>query len=152
MENISEGVIFVSRNNEITCWNRSAEIITGLSSNNMMGAQFSTSIVGLSNSPGEDSPLECPAAKCLSSRKQLSVECILTGRSGRQVTVELTAIPVIHSMQIHGVVVLLKDLSANKDLKKQLTDLKHTSAMDPLTGVANRAAVSYTHLTLPTKA
>ena len=139
MENISEGVIFVNRENEITCWNRSVAIITGLTASNMVGAQFTTGIMGLTKPGAGSSELECPVEKCLNTRKQTSVECLLAGKSGRQVTVELTAVPVMHAMQCHGVVILIKDLSANKDLKKQLTELKNTSAIDPLTGVANRA-------------
>ena len=137
MENISEGVIFVNRDKQITCWNRSAEMITGLASTNMIGTEFTPDIMGLADSKSDSN--ECAVTKCLNTRKQSSSECTLVGKSGRQLNIELTVVPVIYSMQCHGAVVLIKDLSAQSTLKKQLTDLKNTSSLDPLTNVANRA-------------
>ena len=137
MENISEGVIFVNRDKEITCWNRSAEMITGLASTNMIGTEFTPEVMGLNESKNDSN--ECAVTKCLKTRKQSSTECTLVGKSGRQLNIDLTVVPVIHSMQCHGAVILIKDLSANTTLKKQLTDLKNSSSLDPLTNVANRA-------------
>ena len=139
MENISEGVIFVNHENEITCWNRSAESITGLSSSNMIGEQFTPGIIGLNDVADKQQSVPCPVAACLETRQQSSKEYGLIGKSGRQVNIELTTVPVIHAMQCHGVVVLLNDQSANKHLKEQLKDLKNSSSLDPLTRVANRA-------------
>ncbi|MEM9411821.1 MAG: diguanylate cyclase [Planctomycetota bacterium] len=137
LENISEGAIFVDRENKIISWNRSAEVITGLASPAVLGTEFTPDMIGLGKSaPGGIS--DCPITRSIRSGKQTTTECMISGRSGREANIELTVVPVLHAGTCHGCVVLLKDLTANADLKRELTDLKNTTSLDPLTHVANR--------------
>lgn len=140
MENIREGVIFVDTDRKITCWNRGAELISGLTATSMLGTQLRPELLGLTESGGvKVEEKQCPVSECMQSKKKTIHEFGLVGRSGREVRIELTVIPVIRNQKCQGAVVILLDLSANADLKQQLSDLYNASVLDPLTHVANRA-------------
>ena len=139
MDNIAEGVIFVDRNKVITQWNKGAELITGLSTSNTVGVQFTPELIGLSDEKSAD-PTDCPVTKCLSSVSSTNNEYSLVGRSGRESKVRLLVAPVGDQRGCIGCVILIQDMTANADLKRQLSLLKNASSLDPLTHVANRGA------------
>ncbi len=140
MDNVREGVVFVDQQREISAWNRGAELITGLVASSMLGCEFTPEILGLCGSDGQPlTRVNCPVAKAITTKKQTAGELLLTGRSGREVSVELLAIPVIRENSCHGAALLLHDLSTNAELRRQLNDLYSISVLDPLTRVANRA-------------
>lgn len=140
LNNISEGVVFVNQGLEITNWNKSAEAITGLNSSNVLGMKFSPDLIGLKTKDGELNGVNvCPVAQSLISRKPTNQEYSLIGRSGREAKVELSVTPVFDLDECLGCVVLVRDLTASADLKRQISYLQNASTLDPLTHVANRA-------------
>jgi diguanylate cyclase (GGDEF)-like protein len=138
MQHIYEGAVFIDRQRIITCWNRAAELITGLTSANTLGLEFTPSLIGLIPID-EKAQGKCPVAQCLSTKQSVAWPCKLTGRSGREAKIELTVVPVVHGGQCFGCVILIYDVSVNAELKRQLSELHDTSALDPLTRIANRA-------------
>lgn len=140
LDNISEGAVFVNQGLEITHWNKSAEAITGLGSSNIIGMKFNPELIGLKTKDGELNAInECPVAQSLIDRKPSNQEYSLVGRSGREAKVELSVTPVFDLDECLGCVVLIQDLTASADLKRQLSYLQNASTLDPLTHVANRA-------------
>ena len=140
LNNISEGVVFVNQGLEITNWNKSAEAITGLGISNILGMKFSPDLIGLKTKDGElNGVTECPVAQALISRQSFNHEYSLIGRSGREAKIELSVTPVFDLDECLGCVVLLQDLTASADLKRQISYLQNANTMDPLTHVANRA-------------
>ena len=139
MENISDGVIFVDSSMSIKRWNKSVEQITGLSATTTLGSEFTPGLVGMSFDGVRADSADCPVADALANKKQVKTECVFTGRSGREINVELNILPVFDAEKSHGCVVLVMDRSVNAELRRQLSDLQNATSLDPLTRVANRA-------------
>ena len=139
LEYVTEGVVFVDADFSINCWNRSAEQMTGLASSNMTSTEFSPSRIGLTTLEGKPvADLNCPVVKAMDSQKQLVEEYSLVGRSGREISVAITVIPIVADQRSQGAILLFRDLSAKMDMKRQLTELYQQCSLDPLTRVANR--------------
>jgi len=140
LENINQGVVFIDADFSITCWNRAAEELTGLAESNMLATEFAPSRIGLITVDGKPvADLNCPVARAMESQKQLVQDYAIVGRSGREISVALTVIPIVVRQFSHGAILLIQDLSAKVDMKRQLTELYQACSSDPLTRVANRA-------------
>ena len=139
MENLSEGVVFVDAELKITHWNTNAEQLTGLSAGSMQGKEFTPELVGMTVDGSRVEQFDCPVSNAIQGGKQIKTECVLTGRSGREVVVKLNIIPVKDIRKNYGCVVLVSDMSVYADLRRQLSDLQNATSLDPLTRVANRA-------------
>ena len=140
LDNVGDGVIFVDADFTITCWNRSMEQLTGLADSNMLSTEFSPSRIGLTTIEGKPiADLNCPVANVMDTQKQLVQEFGIVGRSGREISIAMTVVPIVVQKRTKGAVLLMKDLSAKMDMKRQLTELYQQCSLDPLTQVSNRA-------------
>ncbi len=141
LDNVRDGVVFVDPHGKIKVWNRELESITGMTAGKVLEQEFTPAILQLSDTEG--SPLsksECPLTECLQTGVQSNGEYRISGRSGREVKVEITFIPALCAKGlIHGAVLLVHDYTIQLDLQRQLKDLYEFSTLDPLTQVANRS-------------
>ncbi|MFN9363523.1 MAG: diguanylate cyclase [Planctomycetota bacterium] len=140
LDNLSQGVIFLDQNCRITAWNMGMEQLTGLGSS-VLGRRFSPGLLQLRNLQGEPlNEIQWPVQHWLQTRSPTCDQYVLTGRSGREIQVELGFHPVANSAsELLGAVVIVSDTSAQQELQKQLNDLYAIAVLDPLTQVANRA-------------
>ncbi|MEL7498600.1 MAG: diguanylate cyclase [Planctomycetota bacterium] len=141
LENTPDGVIFVDAQRKILAWNQTMEKLTGLSAKKVTSFALEPSLLGLTDGFGSAiSPKHDPLDECLRTGKTKTGDYKLTGRSGREIKVEMKFSPVIASDgKCQGAVVLVHDSSIQLDLQRQLKDLYEFSMLDPLTQVANRA-------------
>ena len=141
LNSMRDGVIFVDRQGTIENWSQAVEIMTGISSSNVVGRHFAPKLLSLADCNGNlVSEQQCPLQDCLRTGKKRSDAYRILGRSGRESKVDITYVPVKKSEgDIQGAIVLVHDASAQLDLKRQLKDLYEFSMLDPLTQVANRA-------------
>jgi diguanylate cyclase (GGDEF)-like protein/PAS domain S-box-containing protein len=141
LENVRDGVVFVDPTGKIKVWNRELESITGMTSSKVLEQKFTPAMLQLSDTEGEPlSKTECPLTACLQTGVRSNGEYRISGRSGREVKVEITFVPVTcASGLIHGAVLLVHDYTMQLDLQRQLKDLYEFSTLDPLTQVANRS-------------
>ncbi|MFK7770281.1 MAG: diguanylate cyclase [Mariniblastus sp.] len=141
MDNLRDGIVFVDSNCRIMVWSQTVEVMTGLSTAKVEGVSLCPSLLGLTDENGNEIPDdENPLLTCFRSRKKINGNFRLVGRSGREVKVELTILPVMAECEtLQGAVVLVHDSSVQIDLQRQLRDLYEFSMLDPLTQVANRA-------------
>ena len=141
MDNLRDGIIFVDSQHRIMVWSQTIEVMTGMSSGNVVGSRLTPSMLGLTDDNGIAVPDdEDPIAACFVSRKKINGNYRLVGRSGREVKVEITIAPVISDKdELQGAVIFVHDSSIQIDLQRQLRDLYKFSMLDPLTQVANRA-------------
>lgn len=141
LDNVRDGVVFVDPHGKIKVWNRELESITGITAGKVQDQEFTPAMLHLSAPNGE--PLgknECPLANCLQTGVQYNGEYRISGRSGREVKVEITFVPALCAKGlIHGAVLLVHDYTIQLDLQRQLKDLYEFSTLDPLTQVANRS-------------
>ena len=137
---LREGVIFVDRQYSVGAWSQAVENITGRTAAETVGQTIRPALLCLHDVHGTPIPAEqCPVASSLQSGKIRTGDYRIIGQSGREVKVEITVTPVIEDSVVLGAVILIYDSSVQLDLQRQLKDLYETSALDPLTQVANRA-------------
>ena len=141
LDNCRDGVVFVDPHGKIKIWNRELESITGMTASKVIEQQFTPAILRLSGADGAPvGHADCPLTECLKTGAEASGEYRITGRSGREVKVEMTFVPVLCAKGlIHGAVLLVHDYTIQLDLQRQLKDLYEFSTLDPLTQVANRS-------------
>lgn len=140
LDNLIEGVVFLDPACHITAWNLGMEQVTGMG-NSVLGRKFTPSLLQLRDLKGEvlqDSP--CPFQSWMQQRATVTEHFVLTGRSGRELQVELNFHPV-HDKEgrMIGATVIVVDTSTQLELQKQLNELYTLAVLDPLTQVANRA-------------
>lgn len=141
LNHVRDGVVFVDPHGKIKIWNRELESITGMTASKVLEQEFSPVMLQLSDPNGN--PIDqanCPLTQCLKTGVEASSEYRISGRSGREVKVEITFVPVLCAKGlIHGAVVLVHDYTIQLDLQRQLRDLYEFSTLDSLTQVANRS-------------
>ena len=140
MNHLGVGISFVDAFGKILVWSKPLESMTGLRSTQMEGTEFTCSTLSLRNSEGVRFGEESDPIKAgLRSPNKTSLPCMIQGRSGREVKVELSIVPVIGPKgELHGGIILIEDTSLQLDLQRQLKDLYKFSTLDPLTKVSNR--------------
>jgi len=140
LDNLTEGVVFLDPACHITAWNLGMEQLTGMGSS-VLGRKFTPSLLQLRDLKGDvlqESP--CPFQSWMNKRASVTAPFILTGRSGRELQVELNFHPVIDKEgRLVGATVIVVDTSTQLELQKQLNELYALAVLDPLTQVANRA-------------
>lgn len=140
LDNLSEGVVFLDPSCHITAWNLGMEQLTGLGSS-VLGRRFTPSLLQLRDLKGEalqESP--CPFQSWMQGRASVTESFILTGKSGRELQVQLNFHPVVdREGRLVGSTVIVVDTSTQLELQKQLNELYALTVLDPLTQVANRA-------------
>lgn len=141
LDSMNDGVIFVDRSQRIINWNYKLEFMTGLGAKNVMNLEFTPSILGLTDTFGVPiTEQNDPIGEVLRTGKSKTGDYKISGRSGRELKIELTATPVKNAQgEVRGCITMIHDSSVQLDLQKQLKDLYEFSMLDPLTQVANRA-------------
>ncbi len=141
IDNMHDGVVFVDSQSTILLWNTGVERLTGVSSIAACGRTLLPSLMDMCNSREQRvANEECPVAHAISTGVQWLGRVSVMGRQGHHVAVDLHAIPV-RSVDgaIHGVTVLLHDVSSETSLEEKCQALHAQVAKDPMTQVANRA-------------
>ena len=141
LDNLRDGVIFVDSQSRILVWSQTIEVMTGMSSSKVDGMKLTPSMLQLSDGYGNGiADADSPINQCFKTRKKVTGDYKLVGRSGREAKVEMTFVPVISADDtLHGAIILVHDSTVQLDLQRQLKDLYEFSMLDPLTQVANRA-------------
>ena len=144
LNTMTDGAVFLDRNLRVTAWNRRLEKMTGLAAKNLLNQKYNTKMLGFKD-PASGDPVpesQDPIALLLKTADTIRGAYRITGSNGHELSIQLTASPVICAeQQFLGCILLIHDDSVQLDLKRQLRDLHAFSILDP---------VSYTHLTLPT--
>ncbi len=143
LNTMTDGAIFLDRNLQVTAWNRRIETMTGLATKNLLKQRYSAKMLGFKNATTGQRVAEGrdPIAQLLKTGDTVKGEYRIIGRNGTELSIQLTATPVIDAeRQFLGCILLIHDDSMQLDLKRQLKDLHAFSILDPLTQLANRAA------------
>jgi diguanylate cyclase (GGDEF)-like protein len=141
VDSLREGVVMVDRHLKVIMWNRAAESMTGIRGTGMLNQRWLPSLIDLKDRFDKPIPDKlCPVTECVRRAEQIKLAATVTGQGGRQIAIDLQAVPVTgHDRTIHGAVVILHDLSSQLDLEQQVLTLYAHATRDQLTGVSNRA-------------
>jgi diguanylate cyclase (GGDEF)-like protein len=147
LDNMYDAVVFLDNNLQVTLWNRGAERLTGLDGAAVFQRPFRPSLFHLRNERGDAySDADCPVAHALHSGVQSMRRVLIRGRNDRDVAVDVHIMPVVPSEgTIHGVTLLLHDVSPEASLEERCQRLHEKAIRDPLTQVANRAEFDRVH-------
>lgn len=141
LETLPDAAVYLDADGQILCWNRAAERLTGRHASTLAYRQWTVDLMGLHDEAGH--PLkadECPRHKTQSSGTQYNARLQIKHTDGRMVKVNFAGIPVITGKnQVSGVIMLVRDASAQIHLEERVQSLHVIAAQDNLTKVANRA-------------
>ena len=127
LETLPSGVVVVDREGKITTFNREAELITGISRNTVEGEQFDRI---LKPSLSGDFPAGFQSMNSMSA----AGECIFTQKSGREIQVHFTIIPLREKerdtgTEIESSIIIFHDVTQLKKLEEQAERTSRLTAM-----------------------
>ncbi len=140
LDNISDGVYYVDRHRRILYWNRSAERITGFSSDEVLGRSCREGLLMHCDDAGTILCNEhCPLLDTIQDGRAREAHLYLHHKDGHRKPVRICAAP-IHDDdgEIIGAVETFHDDSALVHSRQRAAHLLNDSMRDPLTGVGNR--------------
>jgi diguanylate cyclase (GGDEF)-like protein/PAS domain S-box-containing protein len=144
---MSDAVVFLDNTGRIMLWNRGAERLTGISAHSVNQQLWQPSLVKLQDEQGRIVRDEdCPVSAAIHTGVQWIRRFVVAGRGGREVSVNAHAVPVVGSdAMIHGLTLLMHDVSPEISLEQRCRSLHELATKDPLTQVANRAEFDRVH-------
>ncbi len=147
LDNMYDAVVFLDNNLQITLWNHGAERLTGIDSSAIVQRAFKPSLLDLRDERGHPvSDNACPVVHGLRTGTQSLVRVSIRGRNDRETAVDAHIMPVVGADgTIHGVTLLLHDVSPEASLEERCQRLHEKAIRDPLTQVANRAEFDRVH-------
>jgi len=147
LDNMYDAVSFIDAHGRITQWNRGAERLTGIAGTSIRQRLWHPELLQMSDERGHpvqeaDCPVHCAIRSGVQSLRRLTI----FGRTGRAVSVDSHAIPVMAADGATlGAVLLLHDASSEISLEQRCQSLYEKATKDPLTQVANRAEFDRVH-------
>lgn len=141
VHNLSDGVIYITPQGQITAWNHGAEQLTGIGAEAICGKTFRPEILHLATDKGAlVSDQECPIQKAITCSQQVIERYEIRGRNQKYIGINLHAMPVMTADgSLQGITLLLRDISSVTTLEQQCQNLQTATTKDPMTQVANRA-------------
>ena len=147
LENMYDAVVFIDASGRVTLWNRGAERLTGISGTSVHQRQWQPGLLNISDEKGNPvGEADCPVTSAIRSAVQSLRRLTICGRSGRPVSVDTHAIPVMaEDGTTLGAILLFHDASSETSLEQRCQSLHEKATKDPLTQVANRAEFDRVH-------
>ncbi len=136
LASISDGVITVDSNQQITYLNPAAEAHTGWTNNEAEGAPLAQVFRVTDESTQGDDADSAAGRMSGQNAAQLERRLVLTGRNGREQHIDHSKAPIRNARgNAVGTVLTFRDVSAERELERHLS---HEATHDSLTGLVNR--------------
>ncbi len=140
VENLHDGLYFVTKDRIITFWNKAAEKITGYSADEVVGKSCSENV--LTHVDGDGNNLcagMCHLAETISDGKPRDAELYLHHKDGHRVPVSVR-VSTLRDKDgtILGAIELFTDISHQAANKLRIKELEKLALLDNLTQLANR--------------
>ncbi|MCR9291331.1 MAG: diguanylate cyclase [bacterium] len=144
LDSLTDGVVYLGRDGKILSWNRGAEQLVGRQSASVLHRNWSAELMGLRDLSGDKLTEEqCPLRQLARTNAQWDERYRIHGAHGSQYTVLLRAMPVFsQNREYCGVLIILRNASAEEDLQEKIESLQVIATSDALTKVANRAELT----------
>ena len=152
--NLSDGVIFTDAEGTITQWNDVMESLTSIASEAMVGKRFSHEALRLREMDQTRKESDtCLVTEAIETGSSISKSMLIEQPGCEPTPVHLTVSAVSGAEPgIYGSVTIVRDLSDQKTMQRQIETLHEKSTHDALTKVANRAYFDEKLLELSDKA
>ena len=141
LDSLSDATVYLDIEGQILHWNRAAERMTGRRAATMAHRTWTPTLMGLLDETGKPLPRQrCPLQVIRETSVQLSQRWQLKHVDGRTLQINFTGIPVFTGKgQTSGVIMVIRDTSAQVHLEERVQSLNAIASQDTLTKVANRA-------------
>jgi len=135
-----DGVYVVDRDRRIVFWNRSAELISGYSREEVLGKSCADNLLRHVTQDGKALCLsDCPLKATMDDGEPRSAEVYLHHKHGHRVPVLIRANPLHDDAgNIVGAVEIFADNTRHEAIFRQLKDMERSLYQDALTGIGNR--------------
>ncbi len=140
LDNLFDSAYIVDTNKKIVYWNKSAEILTGFDSNEVLGHCCSDNILTHIDSAGTGlCKTACPLSLTLKDFQPREAEVFLHHKNGMRIPVSIRISPIHNEHgEIVGAVEFFHDNNPKITLLQQIEELKELALIDPLTQLGNR--------------
>ena len=140
LENLYDGVYFVDRQRSITYWNKSAEKITGYSSEEVMGKSCADNILRHVDEDGNELCIGgCPLEGTMTDGKNREAEVFLHHKDGHRVAIFVRGAPIYgNNNDIVGAVEVFSDNMKYITALETIRHLQDEVLQDTLTRIGNR--------------
>ncbi len=144
LDELYDGVYFVTPDRCIVYWNAAAERLSGYSASEVMGSYCFDNILDHTDAEGcrlcHD---RCPLVATMESRTRNCRRVWLKHRSGDRIAVEIRTSPVLDERgRLLGVVEVFRDAGADVALESAYRSAREQAQKDALTGLANRRSLT----------
>jgi PAS domain S-box-containing protein/diguanylate cyclase (GGDEF)-like protein len=138
---INEGVYYTDTERKITFWNKTAEKITGYTSEEMVGTYcYDDKLQHIDAKGTKLCTGLCPLAKSIETDTIQEANVFLHHKSGYRLEVAIKTMP-IHDEKtgkLIGAIELFTDISNKFNANKKITEIQKEIYIDPTTGCANK--------------
>jgi len=140
LDNITDGIYYVDRERKVTFWNKSAEKITGFTSEDVLGHRCSDNILRHIDQDGNELCITgCPLHATLMDSKKRDTLVYLHHKAGHRVPVLVKVTPIYNDKnEVIGAMEIFIDKSADNQSLKVLEELRKEVYTDSVTGIGNR--------------
>ncbi len=147
LENMHDGVVFVSSDLRILKWNRAIEILTGIPSSRAEQQPWDPALLQMRDENYKLIPLEkCPVIQAVRGGESARQRVLVCDMNQKKISIDAYASPVVGADgSVQGATLLLEDASSRVSLEERLQSLNERATHDGLTGIANRAEFDRTH-------
>jgi diguanylate cyclase (GGDEF)-like protein/PAS domain S-box-containing protein len=140
MSSLDSGVYFVDRSRKIFFWNKAAELLTGYSSERVIGSSCSENILRHITADGIELCIHgCPLAGTIADGRVRQAEVYMHHQNGHRLPITVWAAPLTDDKgKTIGAIEMFTDQGDRDSLLKELETLRHEVLTDPLTDLGNR--------------
>ena len=140
IDNLYDGAYFVDRSRKIIYWNRSAEELTGYSSDDVVGRRCDDDILAHVDEEGTVlCRTTCPVDETLQDGQLREADVFLRHKKGYRVPVSIRVAPVEdRSGKVTGAVQVFSDNSAMASARQRIHELEKIATVDQLTGLPSK--------------
>ncbi len=140
LDNVSDGVYFVTPKRQILYWNKAAEEITGFSADDVVGRYCFNNILNHVDERGFNlCHTGCPLQATIEDGQARQIEVFLHHKNGFRVPVIVKARPIYNAQgEIIGAVETFSESSDLRAMRQKAQELEQAVMMDALTGIGSR--------------
>lgn len=139
LNNLYEGVYIVDVNRQITFWNRSAENISGFSSDEIVGRNCYNNILNHVDEAGNSLCLGgCPLHKTIMDGQEREAVVYLHHKNGHRVPVAVRTVPLYVNGKTVGAIEIFSNSASQIEVLNQIEELRNMALRDHLTNLPNR--------------
>ncbi len=144
LDTLADAAIYLDAGGQILHWNRAAERMSGRGAASLLHRAWSSELMGLADDSGQPLNNErCLLRTVTATHTQSNLRLQVMREDGHHFKVHATVIPVFSkAREFTGAILLIRDASAQANLEERVQTLNAIACSDPLTKVANRAALN----------